>query len=225
MLHAAPAWSSDLSEQPVDALVGMLTSIDADAPGIDDAGMYDSFLADDAPPQFRVGQLPLHPPTIHPAMRELVRRGAAALPALLAHLDDVRPTRLAIGREIEPLDVFGGQFFADEYDPRRPGERIHECPMDNTCRSFDHPYRVRVGDVCEVLIGQIVNRRLYAVRYQPTQIVYVNSPVETPALAALIRKDWTGVDSAALAASLREDLHGDRAEGALRRLRFYYPRT
>lgn len=227
-LVAGPAVCGDLSSRPTEALIDDLTALDANTPGIDDAGMYDAFLAEDAEPHFEAGLLPLHPPSVHPAARELVRRGAAALPALIAHLGDRRPTQLSAGRDMQPLETVGGQFFADEYDPRDPGARGDDCTLNDTCRGFDHPYRVKVGDVCEVLIGQIVNRPLYAVRYQPTAIVYVNSPIEQPSLVGRIAKDWGGLDSAGLEAALLEDLriHPKRfVDGALRRLRFYYPKT
>jgi len=229
---AQTAGGADLSKRPVVALIDDLATLRSSQLGIDDTGIYRAFLAEDASPQFTVGLLPTHAPVVDPAMRELVRRGAAALPALLAHLDDARPTRLIVGSETGPLETFGGQFFAEEYDPRYTEPQQIDCFSGAACRSFEHPYQVKIGDVCEVLVGQIVNRVLLAVRYQPTAIVLVNSPVETPALAARIRKDWQDVDAAALEASLLSDLrseseldewHGYRA--TLVRLRFYYPKT
>lgn len=221
-----------LPTPPVEALIDDLTSVDSSTPGIDDTGMYDAFLAEDASPRFKAGVLPVHPPTVPPAMRELVRLGAAALPALLAHLDDARPTHLTVGTELDPLETFGGQFYADEYDARGRKAPAKDCMSNVSCRLFEHPYRIKIGDICEVLIGQIVNRRLYAARYQPSAIVVVNSPLEVPALALRIRRDWSGVGGRALEASLLSDLRSARGlEGwhgygdALRRLRFYYPRA
>jgi len=86
---------------------------------------------------------------------------------------------------------------------------------------------VTVGDACYFLIGQIVNRELAAVRYQPTGGIIVNSPVKRPALAARVRRDWVGLDSAGLRASLLDDLRAESElydyGSALTRLRFYYP--
>jgi hypothetical protein len=81
--------------------------------------------------------------------------------------------------------------------------------------------------VCYVLIGQIVNRNLLAVRYQPSLILVVNSPIEAPALIAAVKRDWSSVGSSELLSSLLADarvsddlsLYGP----ALQRLRFYYP--
>ncbi|HEX4861308.1 MAG TPA: hypothetical protein VFV07_08730, partial [Rhizomicrobium sp.] len=199
---------------------------------------YGGFLAGNEAPQFEAGLLPVQSVSVNPAMRELVRRGAAALPALISHLGDKRPTRLKKGLQYDM--GFGGQIYADEYDPRvgipcgppdctgeDVGRWFVEMPCTDTCHPFHGKYAVKVGDVCEVAIGQIVNRSLSAVRYQPTNILYVNSPIESPSLIARIKKDWGGVDAAGLEAALLDDLriHVGRSDGALMRLRFYYPKT
>jgi hypothetical protein len=62
-------------------------------------------------------------------------------------------------------------------------------------KSFDGRYTVKVGDVCYVLIGQIVNRQLVAVRYQPTAGLIVNSPIEVPPLAEKVKNDWGALHS------------------------------
>lgn len=239
-LSAGPAACGDLSKRPIESLIDDLTTLDASVPGIDDTGTYEAFLAEDAPPRFEAGLLPPHPPSIHPAMRELVRRGAASLPALIAHLSDTRPTGLDVGLELDY--GFIGQVYTDEYDPRiGVGCRSSDCLPENAdewfiemsctqqCLSFTGRYVVKVGDVCEVLIGQIVNRKLPSVRYLPSKnMLYVNSPIEQPSLVARIHKDWDETDSAGLEAALLEDLrvHPKRfLDGALRRLRFYYPKT
>jgi len=88
-------------------------------------------------------------------------------------------------------------------------------------------YTFRVGDVCFVAIGQIVNRRLNASSYHPTACLAINSPVETPALAAAVRQDWAGLTREQHKQSLVQDAlrKGSFArEGdALIRLSFYYP--
>jgi hypothetical protein len=241
-LLPALARADDYSSRSTETLIGELTTLDQSAPGIDSSGDYEAFLADDAQPKFEGGLLPPRGTTIPPAMRELVRRGLDALPALIAHLYDKRPTKLTIGSQ-DQTGYFGGQYFADEYDPRvgKPcgsecgaGEENSwflemNCEMTATnCPTFSGKYTVKVGDVCAVLIGQIVNRQLAAVRYQPTAILIVNSPIEQPSIGERIVRDWHGLDSSALEASLLADLrdHGSRFfEGALRRLRFYYPKT
>ncbi len=223
------AWAENVSTKSVDALIDDLTAMNGDTLGISDDAMYEGFLATDDAPQLVSGTLPSRSVTINLSMREIVRRGASALPVLLAHLDDKRPTRMHVGEDAPKLQTFGGQFFSDEYDARDLKSKRNDCTDDGKCRSFDHPYTIKIGDVCEVLIGQIVNRRLAAARYQPSSLVYVNSPVETPSLAERLRKDWDGLDAKAHEASLLSDLRSDgELDGyrdALIRLRFYFPST
>jgi len=229
---AGDALAANYFGQSTKQLIDELTKATGSTVGISDGSNFSGFLADDSAPYFSYGLLPVPEPAIDPAMRELVRRGAAALPALLAHLDDKRPTETRVGTDVPEWETFGGQFFSDEYDARDLSAKSNDCTIDLKCRSFEHPYTVKVGDVCEVLIGQIVNRRLSAARYQPSALVYVNSPIETPSLAQRIRGDWAGLDAKAHEASLLSDLrteselddwhgYGD----ALKRLRFYYPKT
>src|ERR1041385_8146191 len=83
-----------------------------------------------------------------------------------------------------------------------------------------------------MLVGQIVDRFLDAVRYQPTAILYINSPVQRPQLAERTRRDWSGLTPTAHLNSLLADLNASAdADGhldpsyALVRLRYYYPAT
>ncbi len=92
---------------------------------------------------------------------------------------------------------------------------------------FSGDYAIRVGDLCFVLIGQIVNRQLNVVRYQPSACLVVNSPVETPALAVAVRNDWAGLTEEQHRESLIQDAAHDSsyaAASALARLCFYYPK-
>ena len=216
--------------------------IDSQAPGINSAAIYDGFIATAAPGSFEGGVLGVAPPGVPPQMSELVRRGPVALPELLKHLDDGRPTKLEVGNDDSArsshqvgVDVFAFSFFSDEYDPRLPRRRGSR-PIE---KDFRGRYTVKVGDVCYVLIGQIVNRRLLAVRYQASAGLVVNSPIEAPALAEKVRNDWGNADAEALRASLLADV-GDAnhqrgisreeyatrfAYPALERLRLYFPDT
>lgn len=229
---ATQASAENLSATSTEALIGRLTAITGGTIGISDRASFSGFLAEGASPRFAVGLLPVHEAVVYPAMHEIVRRGTSSLPALLAHINDSRPTGIRVGKDITTWETVGGQFFSDEYDARDLGAKPSDCTIYGTCRSFKRPYTIKVGDVCEVLIGQIVNRTLFAARYQPTALVYVNSPIEIPLLATRIRKDWSGLDARAHEASLLSDLrsenelyawHGYR--DALIRLRFYYPKT
>jgi len=242
LIGAAPASAADYSKASTGQLIDMLTTLDQNTPGIDDGGDYSAFLAEDEPPKFEMGLFPTKPPVVPPEMREIVRRGASALPDLLAHLSDKRPTRIRVGLPDGRDDIgVGGQFYANEYLARTgvpcppfpgvEGEEKRWCiqmSCGDDCPAFLGKYTVKVGDVCEVLIGQIVNRPLNAVRYQPTNILYVNSPIEQPSLVAQIERDWGRTDSADLEAALLDDVRSHPesfADGAFRRLRFYYPST
>lgn len=234
------------TQQSVGELIDDLTRIDSQSPGINSAAIYEGFIADNSPSSFRGGVLGIAPPEVPPQMSELVRRGPAALRELIKHLDDKRATRLEVGnkpsgRQIG-IDAFMFMFFSDEYDPRVPlwwsdEERKNGLrPME---RSFEGRYTIKVGDVCYVLIGQIANRRLLAVRYQPSAGLVVNSPIEAPVLIERVRNDWGNVDAETLRLSLLEDIHATNhpkritapeytrrfVNPALERLRFYFPDT
>jgi hypothetical protein len=188
---------------------------------------------------------------VEQAMEQLVRHGLPALPALLRHLDDARLTGLQApyGRQTSVV-------LSDEYNPREstPGRRLSARSFPRAHRDLgefypwgrtDTPlsargvtlteglrggqaYQLRVGDLCVTAVGRIVNRRLDTVRYQPTSIVMINSPVRVPALAAAVRADWSELTRAEHQASLRQDAEeldiiGSQAQ-ALKRLRYYYPK-
>ncbi len=57
-------------------------------------------------------------------------------------------------------------------------------------------HTVTVGDLCWVALGQIVNRRFDAVRYQPTAIIIVSSPTLSPTLCKQVRADWANLTEA-----------------------------
>jgi hypothetical protein len=239
-----PSFASDYSQKSVTELIDELTQINSQSPGINSAAIYEGFIADDSAGTFQVGVLGVAPPKVPPQMSELVRRGPAALPELIKHLDDKRPTQLEVGNKPSGrqvgVDAFMFMFFSDEYDPRVPhwwGEEERKNGRRPMERSFNGRYTVKVADICYVLIGQIVNRRLLAVRYQPSGGLVVNSPVEAPVLIEKVRNDWGQADAEILKASLLEDIHArnhpkdisrdvytDRfLYPALARLRVYFP--
>jgi hypothetical protein len=214
--------AEDLSTTPVETLIDSLAQIDSPAPGLHGTASVLGFIAEDKPPHFGGGVLGSSAPKISPQMRELARRGPLVLAQLIGHLGDKRPTKLAIGE-----DFFMFRYFSDEYDPKTRPKKHEPHPRDNLEKKFDGGYTVKIGDVCYALIGQIVNRNLSAVRYQPTAGLVINSPIEAPALTERVKKDWSGLDVAAHKASLIADAqsrdHFWTSRPALVRLRFYYP--
>jgi len=240
--NLSAAAADDYSKKSVAQLIDDLTQIDSSAPGIDSAAVYSGFLANERSISFQVGVLGVPPPKLPPQMRELVRRGPLALPELIKHLDDRRPTKFEVGNKDDGhshqvgVDAFWWTDFSDEYDPRsrRPSNEKMETKMP-MMKEFQGRYTVKVADVCYTLIGQIVNRRLLAVRYQPSAGLMVNSPIEVPALAEEVRNDWGKADAEELRASLLADLRATSQSetyytqrfnnSALERLRLYFPDT
>jgi hypothetical protein len=124
---------------------------------------------------------------------------------LIKHLDDGRPTKLEVGNKPSGnqigVDAFMFMDFSDEYDPRVPHWfdeaewKRGPWPME---KAFSGLYAVKVADVCYVLIGQIADRHLLAVRYQPGGELIVNSPIEAPSLAEKVKTDWGNTDAETL---------------------------
>jgi hypothetical protein len=241
------AAADDYSKKSVSQLIDDLTQIDSEALGIADYAMYGTFLANEAAISLKLSAFGVPSSRIPPQMRELVRRGPLALPELIKHLDDRRPTKWEVGNKPGyspsqvPRDAYWWTDFSDEYDPRsrRPSdERLHEKPGTGKgpmMKEFEGRYAMKVADICYTLIGQIVNRHLVAVHAAPTAGLMVNSPIETPAIAEEVRNDWGRADAEELRASLLADLRATASSekgytqrfnnSALERLRLYFPET
>lgn len=171
------------------------------------------------------------------ALRRLEELGPRALPHLLAHLDDPRPTRLWFKAE-------------ERYGFLRLDRRAHGNPLNareaaalgewiverwsstvSDSESFKVDYEVKVGDLCFVALGQIVNRPHYAAgRYQPSGHTSVTSPVEDPELAEMLRAAWGSNDprrnlweSLLLDFRTRGQGTDTLQTGAAARLAYYYP--
>jgi len=164
-----------------------------------------------------------------PVLRDLVRKGAAAVPLLMTHLDDARKTKVPVRHG----SMLGGMFFVDEYDynPRTSKAAPEAVNRDMVSDDRKHPseHTLTVGDLCFVALGQIVNRRFNAIRYQPTAIIMVNSPTYSKALLAAVKKEWSDLTPEKHRQSLIADVktpdRPDRREGAFQRLAFFYPES
>lgn len=129
-------------------------------------------------------------------MRSLVKLGVKAVPALLDHLSDNRPTKIVI----DSTSALNG--------------------FKKT------KYTVRVGDLCYVALGQIVNREYTAVKYIPTAIVIVGRVPENKQLHADMAKEWGKITTDSHRNLLIKDFDSDTRsvrEGAAVRLAYYYP--
>jgi hypothetical protein len=180
------------------------------------------FMALDEEPRFHGGIIGSAKPTVHPAVKAILEQGVAAVPALIEHLDDARETKLVIQHE----GFFGGIRLEEDYSPRDRTQEWEESEIDWLNSPPITTYTVKVGDLCYVLIGQIVNRPLYAVRYQPTAIVMINSPLNSPSLVRAVQKDWGQLSVAEHRRHLQEEAESGEtwlADNALKRLLYYYP--
>jgi hypothetical protein len=123
------AHAEDLSAVSTEQLIDRLVQIDSAGPGLHPSASVGGFIGDDTATRFAGGVIGSAPPVVSPPMRELVRRGVAALRPLIAHLRDSRPTKLRVGGLLGETPgggapgIGGGfmfQEFAEEYDPREP---------------------------------------------------------------------------------------------------------
>jgi len=129
--------------------------------------------------------------------RRLVSFGPRALPFLLEALNDKTPTKLKMSRENSFFMVM--ELAAELHgNPTNSIEQkaIASLPKQEWDGTSLHDYTVKVGDVCFVIIGQIVGRAYLAVRYQPTAIIIINSPVEKKELAKAVRDIWSSTNAA-----------------------------
>jgi hypothetical protein len=120
----------------------------------------------------------------------LVTLGPDALPFLLNALDDQTPTKIAIA------DSFGGAMWHAAELRLNPVNPLEKSAYEARTRQMREEetnitsYKVKVGDVCFVAVGQIVGRGYQAVRYQPTACIVVNSPAYDKRLCAEVRGIW-----------------------------------
>jgi hypothetical protein len=220
---------ADLSDE---TLIDRLA--DADTFGFNNEE-FSAFVSDDSTADKLARFLGHPPPTTPPVMRELVRRGVTAMPKLIAHLGDGRLTKLAAGNSKEGSSQSGIFYtfmsFSTEYDPRHLLKRRERLPFSFSALKkddfFNGMYQVKIGDLCYFLIGRIVGRGLYPVRYQPTLGLIVNSPIQKSVLAEWTKADWGDLTAHGLKDSLLEDIYSSSDaevfEPAMSRLRFYFP--
>jgi hypothetical protein len=178
------------SDRRARGLVAALADVSEEGMGYSAAYTGTEFLP--YPESSDAGMLLLQrPPLVRsPALRAIVEMGAPAVPALLDCLSDARPTR------VPPVRALMWTSFDDEYDFNRRTQRDPE-PMSpsrgRAAPSWD--YVVKVGDLCFVALGQILNRSFSAVRYQPSGGLVVSSPPLSPALRLKTADGLRGFDA------------------------------
>ncbi len=210
----------DLTSKTCAQLIDDLQNLESPTAGLHPTAWVGQFLAEESDPQFSGGIIGSQRPVVFAPMRELVVRGVAAIPELLRHLEDARPTKL----EIKEEGHISWARICNDYNNRPLRGRP---PYKYVEESLELPYRVLVGDVCLVVLGQITNRPQIGVRYKPSGGVLISSAVRFPEIAECARSDWKDISPADLSALLLDDIpqskFEDEEEGAIRRIKFYFP--
>jgi hypothetical protein len=174
-----------------------------------------------------VGVLFQKPAAPSETLRAIVKQGTAAVPPLIAHLDDKRPTKITVTHNFGPL---GGLFYGSQCDYNARTAKADPNPTPSKEEGDDSAadgHVLTVGDLSFVALGQIVNRRFDVVRYVPTAIIIVTSPTESPALRTAVKREWAGLTperhkASLIADFLKPDSEARRIE-ACKRLAYYYP--
>ncbi|MHC4563071.1 MAG: hypothetical protein ACYS8X_09900 [Planctomycetota bacterium] len=214
----------DLRPAEIEALIDQLQEVGEPGVGYETTSTASEFLPLSGAMDWHCGLLfQDRQPVRSDVLARLVACGAPAVPHLLAHLDDARPTGVRIeGR--------GFRLLAGEYDMNwRTEAPLSEWPSlrDWSCPESEPPETIAVGDLCFVALGQIVNRSFSAVRYQPSMILMINSPVHVPLLLEAARRQWADLTEESHRASLIRDFRQPdsvfRRRSAYQRLAYYYP--
>lgn len=146
------------------------------------------------------------PVEVSDPIRKLVEIGPEALPYLLAALDDDAPTDIVI-HAVETRGAIAGGMAFDEVlhgNPANPTERftlhLNRFPYSASIRPEDQSrvapdiesYRIKVGDVCFIIIGNIVGRQYECLSSPHVKSfgVLVCSPVHRRAIRKRVRDIW-----------------------------------
>ena len=218
-----PKKQSALAAPEVKALIDQLVNLDRQDTGYSASTTGGSFLP--------LGQNEVHagllfqgPNEQSDVMKDLVKLGPKAVSTLLSHLKDDRPTKI----RLEHGGFVGGLFVTEDDDDKakkKKGAKDADA-FDLLFGKHRTNYTVMVGDLSYVALGQIVNRNYWAVRYQPTAIILVNSIPKSKELREELIKQWGDLTPEKHRDSLLRDLEsGDEyvRNGASLRLAYYYP--
>jgi hypothetical protein len=128
------------------------------------------------------------------AGRRLVEMGPKALPFLVDALDDRTPTKITIDNPVQ----WDCGWWAWGWNPLNPAEKRVQLKRQRkpelsweAVRIKSRPFIIKVGDVCFVIIGEIVGRPVYqCVHYLMFQQAIIASPTHDAELCADVRSIW-----------------------------------
>lgn len=192
-------------EQKVNALIDQFADVTEQ-----DAAHFGTFLDGTFPPfNYHRGLLFIlgrDEPAMLPAMMALVKHGPRSVPFLVQHLDDARPTQITL------TPGFGGFHL-----------RLRTGAFK---RSRMKEYTVKVGDLCLVTLGHIVNRPYTPVRHQGKSDPILTPITEMKRLREELTREWGKLTAESFRVSLLRDLDSDQddiRQGAAVRLVYYFP--
>jgi hypothetical protein len=110
--RVAQAQAAALGEKEIAELIDRLADVAEGDLGYSASMSGDKFLPLEASGHAGAMLLGQKPPKTSDALKRLVEAGASAIPALIAHLNDLRETKINLSHE----GGFGGMMFNDEYD-------------------------------------------------------------------------------------------------------------
>lgn len=137
------------------------------------------------------------------AITNVIIKGPAALTVLLKHLDDQTLTKLEISLNLldfgtiiyhprVPFNVENALEFKAIEDARLPtSPEIDDAKFaDSVKKAHMLKYRVTVGDICFVVIGEIANRNFETISYQPSSSLTISSPTYDKRIVNALRDIW-----------------------------------
>ena len=223
-LMAIAGQAQEIKKQPVDevkALIDQLTQVDRQDTGYSGSVSGSSFLPLG---ESQTGTMLLFqkPNDASEALKSLVKLGTRALPKLLEHLKDDRPTKIVVRHQ----GGLGGLFIMQDEEEKKKEDK-QKGGFGGGFGTVETQYTVMVGDLCFVAIGQIVNRHYAAVSYVPTAIISVTSVPKSKAVREEVVRLWSNLTPEKHRDSLVRDLLETDDEyvrnGASYRLAYYYP--
>ena len=171
--------------------------------------------------------LQLSPSRCSESFRAILERGHASIPTLLLHFEDARPTPTVVAVRSDAKLYFGGEFAG-------VGGSIQVAPpADKTSewleRYQEEGYRYRVGDLCLVAIGLILNRDYRVIEHQPSRRRLFFSPVDNRSIATTLSLSLGDRSPGVMVEQLRLDAiipsgansEIERSLGAIARLVYY----